>query len=159
MEKEEKDDLTDVHPTIKDKLFIRIAYTALILIAVSISIFAYWAAQPTDVLVVKNLPLPIESTKDNPTAGGIVILDAKYCKNLNRKGSLRLSYVSDSREVFLPITQESSPVGCNEAQLPVVLPKDLVPDTYKIKFKVTYDVNPLKRGIVEQFESQSIKVV
>lgn len=148
-----------VHPAKITKFINYAIASALIVIALGLGIFLKWSLADTTVLDVKNDPFPARVVQD-PTGqtGGIVFLKIDYCKNQNVDGKIRISYVSKSREVFLPLADEKLPKGCNNQEVPVILPLSLLKDTYKIKFHVSYDINPVKRGIVADFESQPITV-
>lgn len=145
----------DVHPTKTTKFFNLFSIAALAIVAIAIGIILRWSLADTTVLEIKNSPFPARVVSDPSGAtGGIVFLKVDYCKRLDVKGDLRISYVSKSREVFLPITQETGPKTCMNTEVPVVVPKDLARDEYRIKFHVSYDINPLKQNIDQDFESQ-----
>lgn len=147
------------HPTKVTKFLNYISIASLIIVAIAIGIILHWSFASTEVLRVNNNPFPARVV-DDPTGktGGIVFLKIDYCKNLAVDGDLRISYVSASREVFLPTTREQGPKGCHNGELPVVIPLNLLKDQYKIKFHAVYNVNPLKRGVVEDFESQPVNI-
>jgi hypothetical protein len=86
-------------------------------------------------------------------------MTVNLCKNTDAVGKVRTSFVSQSREIFLPVSDEKLPKGClNNQEVPVLIPKDLPPDTYKVTFRVTYDLNPVKKSVVNEFESRSFVV-
>lgn len=140
------------------KLITRLVIGALLVIAIGIGTLLYWAAENTDVLKVKTNPIPTRTIRDHPTAGGVVILNVNYCKNSDVVGTLRTSFVSESREVFLPLGEERTPKGCHDIELPVLIPKDMPADTYKVKLRATYDVNPVKKNIVIDYFSNPIVI-
>jgi hypothetical protein len=131
---------------------------ALVVVAIGLAIILDWSFANENVLVVKNSPFPVRTIREHPEANGVVILNVDYCKNVDIKGRIRTSFVSETREVFLPLSDENIPKGCETREIPVLIPKDITPDTYKIKFRATYDINPLKRGIVSEFETQEFVV-
>lgn len=149
----------DTHPTRATKVINKFVLLALVVIAVSLGIFLKWSFASTNVLEVKNSPFPARVVAD-PTGetGGIVFLHAEYCKHAGVEGVNRISYVSKNREVFLPIAPERLEEGCEARDVPVVIPKDLPKDTYQIKFRVEYDINPVKQDVVVNFESQPFEV-
>lgn len=149
----------EAHPTKTTKIINFAIVGALLAIALSLFVILKWSVADTEVLKIKNNPFPARVVND-PTGktGGIVFLKIDYCKDQNLKGSVRTSYVSKSREVFLPVAKEQIPVGCGNQELPVIIPLGLLKDTYKIKFHVVYDINPLKQNIVMDFESQPFDV-
>lgn len=147
------------HPTKSMKVANYVIAVALVVIALSLGVFLKWSFADTSVLEVRNSPFPARIVPDTSgKTGGIVFLNADYCKNSSLEGTIRISYVSASREVFLPITPEKLPKGCDNSEVPVIVPKDLAADTYKIKFRVTYDINPIKQDVITDFESQPFKV-
>lgn len=146
------------HPPKSTKVINYIIVAALLLVALSLGLLFKWALADENVLRVNNSPFPVRTIREHPTASGVVILNVDLCKNTNAVGQTRTSFVSSSREIFLPVQEEKLPKGCLKQEIPVLLPKDIIPDTYKIKFRVTYDLNPLKKGIVDEFESKEFVV-
>ncbi len=143
----------------KTKVFNWIAAGALLIIMVGIGRILTWSLASANVLEINNSPFPVRTIREHPSADGVVILQVNFCKNIDIEGNLRISFVSESREVFLPLSVERSAKECRETEVPVLLPKGLPPDIYKVKFRVTYNINPIKKGIVEEFESQKFEVV
>lgn len=132
---------------------------ALIIIALGLGVILNWAFAGEDILELKKDPIPARVLKDeSANTAGVVFLDLDYCKKSPVEGQARTSFVSQTREIFLPIGPERSKPGCNKAELPVLIPKDLPPDTYKIRIRATYNVNPLKQGIVEEFNSEPFTI-
>jgi hypothetical protein len=147
------------HPTKTTKVINKFVVLALVLIAIGLGVILKWSFANANVLEIKNSPFPARVIADDSgETGGIVFLHAEYCKNSDIEGELRLSYVSKNREVFLPVQPERLAEGCASRDVPVVIPKDLPRDTYKINFRATYDINPLKQGVVVDFESQEFTV-
>ncbi len=146
------------HPTKTSRAINKLVVAAMVLVFAALIVLFHWAIVDENVLVVKNSPFPVRTIREHPTANGVVLLNVDLCKNTDAKGSVRTSFVSETREVFLPLAEENIPKGCFNRELPVLIPKDLAPDTYKIKFRVTYDLNPLKKGIVDEFESKEFTV-
>lgn len=145
-------------PSTRDRVFNKFAFAALALVALAVGLMIYWGTANTQVLNIKNAPFPTRTIRDHPTAGGVVILDVDYCKEIDTEGDLRMSFVSASREIFLPVSKERGPKGCNKTEVPVLIPKDIPADTYKVKFRITYDINPLKQNVIQEFESQPVVV-
>lgn len=146
------------HPTKTTKRINKLVVTALVIVAICLGIILSWALSSDDVLEVKEVPIPTRTIRDHPTAGGVVILNVDYCKKVEIEGTLRVSYVSATREVFLPIGKERAPKGCQKIELPILIPKDIPADTYEIKLRAVYNLNPLRQGIVEEFKSSSVVV-
>lgn len=143
----------------KSKTSTKVVYSALAVIAAVIVIFAYWTIQPSDPLQITNSPFPVRTVHQASSSDNILILTVDYCKKDDATGTVRTSFVSNSREVFLPLGKEQMSTGCkHNVEVPVLIPKDLPADTYKIKFRTSYDINPLKRGIVQDFESRPFTV-
>lgn len=144
---------------LKRKLALSSVITLAVLLVVAISTVLVWIYQPTSVLAVYNTPFPVRTLHTNTTPDGVVILTLDYCKKIAVDGTLRLSFVSATREVFLPITSDKGPVGCvHDIEFPIIVPKDLIPDTYHVHFRSTYRINPF-RTVTEQFDSKNFKVV
>lgn len=149
----------DSHPSRFSKLTNILAALALLLAAFAVGLYLYWSFADENVLQVNNSPFPVRTIRQHPTAAGVVILTVDLCKRADLKGTTRTSFVSDSREVFLPMSEEKLPKGCIKNQeVPVLIPKDIAPGTYKIKFRTTYDINPIKRNIANEFETRTFVV-
>lgn len=147
-----------VHPTKSTKYANRLVAASLIVIAIGLGVFLKWSFQPENVLVVKNSPFPTRSVRTNAEPNGVIILTVDFCKNTDKKGEVRTSFVSQSREVFLPLSHENLDKGCAKEELPILIPKDLPADNYKLKFIVRYNLNPLKEVVPVTFESQTFHV-
>lgn len=147
------------HPTTTTRLANKFFAVALLIIAIAVGFFLFWSLEPTNVLEVKNSPFPARVEAD-PTGktGGTIYLKIDYCKNTELHGEVRTSFLSESREQFSPIVTEKIPSGCDNAEFPVVIPTNLSEDVYKIKFRATYDVNPLKKDVDVFFESQPVDI-
>lgn len=130
---------------------------AFIILLGVLGLFLKWSFEDEHILEIKNDPFPTQIIND-PSGNKIVILHANYCKNRTITGKVRTSYVSQTNEVLSPIADENGPKTCQELDLPMVLPKDLPADKYKIKFRVTYSLNPLKKEIVNEFYSTEFEV-
>lgn len=147
------------HPTKTSKYLNRAVILSFLAIAVALGIFFKWSFTNSNVLEVKNNPFPARVLKDEShQTGGVIFLKVNYCKNQDVTGELRMSYVSKSREIFIPISKEQFPIGCHTQELPVIIPLNLVQDSYKIKFRVIYNLNPIKHDITGNFESQPVIV-
>lgn len=149
---------TQEGPTAKDKLGAKLAYLALGIVAACVAVFTYWGLQPTNVLEIKNSPFPTRSVRTNAEPDGVIILTIDYCKNTTKRGEVRTSFVSTTREIFLPIATEQYDKGCRKEEVPVLIPKDLPTDNYRLKFTARYDINPLKEDVPIIFESQEFHV-
>lgn len=147
------------HPTKGTKFINYIIVSFLVIIGLSIGIFLSWSFADENILEVKNSPFPVRVI-DDPTGqtGGIAFLKVDYCKHADITGEVRMSYVSKSREVFLPLMKERYQTGCYYEEIPVIIPLNLLADEYKIKFRVTHDKNPIKKDVTVNFESQPISV-
>ena len=147
------------HPTKSTKLANKFFAVALLTIAIAVGFFLYWSLQPTDVLEVKNSPFPARVEPDpSGRTGGTIYLKINYCKNTDLHGEVRTSFLSESREQFSPIVTEKIKRGCANTEFPVIIPTNLSEDVYIIKFRATYDVNPLKKNIDILFESQPVDI-
>lgn len=135
------------------------AIFALIASAIGITVMLYWSLASQDVLEVKNAPVSVRTIRNHPSADGVIILNISYCKKVAAPGRARISFISTSREIFLPTSPDRQPAACADNQdIPIVLPKDIPPDKYHVHFRISYDINPLKRGIIEEFDSQEFEV-
>jgi hypothetical protein len=165
MEREERkrvllDDIVPAeHPTKTSRVLNKVVIGGLLLAALGLGLLLLWSLQSTRVLDIRNAPFPIRTIREHPTPDGVVILSVDYCKLQDVPGQVRTSYVSNSREIFLPLGDEKTPKGCHNSEYPVLIPVSTPPDTYRIKFHVVYRLNPLKPTVVEEFESAPFVVV
>ncbi len=137
----------------------RFILVAMLVAAIGLGVIIKWAIADTKVIEIYNAPVPTHTLPDpSGKTGGIISLDIDYCKYVSVTGELRISYVSKSREVFLPLEAETLRKGCASRELPVIIPLNLVPDEYRIKLHSTYNINPLKRNIIAVVESQPFTV-
>lgn len=146
-------------PSRKTRAMNKLAVIAIVIAAIALFIIMRWSFADTNILEVKNSPFPAKVVPD-PTkqTGGVVLLNADFCKNKDITGEVRTSYVSKSREVFLPLTQDTNETGCQNTVVPVVIPLNLARDTYIIKFHVSYKLNPIKQDVVSIYESKPVLV-
>lgn len=144
--------------SVRARVAIWIGYAGLALLALAVGLLLYWVYQPKRVLEIKNQPVPIRTIREHATADGVVILKVDYCKNVKAEGRTRLSFVSASREIFLPTSIDRQDPQCAVAEIPILLPHDIPADTYHIHFRVQYQINPL-RSVIEEFDSGSFEVV
>lgn len=135
-----------------------VVYFALIILAFAIGIFLYWQLAASDVLEVKNNPVPVRSIRPHPSEDGIVFLKVDYCKKVKANGVIRTSFISSTREYFFPVSHDREDPSCNITEVPVPVPHEVQPGIYHVHFRITYQVNPLKT-VVEEFDSRSFEVV
>lgn len=129
---------------------------ALLAVAATLVLFFTWATADESVLSIQEEPMKVRTIREHPTAGGVVFVTPNYCKNYNVVGEQRLSFVSATREVFLPLTEEDGKKGCHEEEIVVQIPKDIPVDVYIVKMRVTYNINPLKTKITQIATSQPV---
>ncbi len=147
------------HPTTTTKTLNKFFAVALVVVAIALGVFLKWSFESSAPLVVNNSPFPARVESD-PTGktGGTIYLTVDFCKNTDKHGQVRWSYLSASREQFVPIVEEKFPKGCDKREIPVVIPTNLSQDTYIVKFRVTYDLNPIKKNVPVEFESQPVNI-
>jgi hypothetical protein len=137
---------------IQSKLLTTILFTLTVVLVATLGTFLYWIYAPTDALTIKNAPFPVRIGSNG--ADRVVILKIDYCKNLKATGQVRTSFVSRASETFLPMATDFQPPTCLNTDIPVLIPPTLPSGTYKIHFRITYKVNPI-RTTVEDFSSKS----
>lgn len=117
-----------------------------------------WAYQSSQVLIVKNTPVPAlpPEVKD----GDKVFLNIDYCKTSDAIGTTTVNLVGQ-KGAKIPINwpEDRSGEGCNKLEaVPVPIPAQTPTDTYHVEFKTCYNVNPLKKNRCTDFTSQDFKV-
>lgn len=129
-------------------------YIALALIALGVGVLLFWAFQSNKVIKVNNEPFPVRTIREHPTANGVVILKLDFCKLQDVEGDLRISFINQSNEIFLPLTRERAEPGCKITEFPIIIPSNVQPGEYRVKFRIFYDINPLKQQVQNEFTSQ-----
>lgn len=137
----------------------KVAYGVLAVALVVLSIVIYWLTSARDVLEIKNQPVPVRSIRQHPEADGVIIVHTNYCQHVAATARIRISFVSPSREVFLPADRDVPlPKKCEDIEVPVLIPKELPPGKYHLHWRIEYKVNPLKH-VIEEFDSVEFEVV
>lgn len=142
----------------KQKLTMKIAFISLGVIAVLVGTILYWSFADEKVLTVNNEPFPVRTIREHPMANGVVILKVDFCKHYDIEGDLRISFLNTDHEVFLPIVKERSPKECKVTEFPILIPEVIEPGKYRVKFRATYDINPVKRNITSEFVSRDFEI-
>lgn len=165
MENREKNQPFDVDiipslpkPTKTTRVVNRFAVLSLLVITVVLGIMLSWSFEAQNPLVIKNSPFPTRSIPPNASAD-VVVIDVDYCKNTDKQASVRTSYVGSTREIFMPLVKEQYDKGCYTESIPILIPSSLPPDTYKLRFVATYNINPLKQNVQVIFESQEFTII
>ncbi len=135
-----------------------ISYGIILVAAAMAILFGYWLSQPEDVLVIKNSPTPVRTIREHPMANGVVILKVDYCKMSSAKGEVRPSFVSSSTEILLPKYEDKQDANCQVAEVPVLVPPQVVPGKYHIHYRILYDINPIKNNVEVEFDSKEFEI-
>lgn len=146
------------HQTKKQKWVTIGTYLALAFIALGVGLILFWSFQNENVLQINNEPFPVRTVRSDNEANGAVILKVDFCKNVETVGDVRTSFVGKDREIFLPLSKERGSKGCYVTEVPILIPDGTPPGRYKVRFRVVYDLNPLKRGIVDEFTSREFDI-
>jgi hypothetical protein len=134
----------------------RLLYIGMAIATLGIGLYLYWLLVPIDILVIKNSPVPVRPPTNTP--GGVEILTHNFCKLTNDRGSLRISFIGNNTETFLPVTPEQSGKQCdNKVDFPVILPDTLKSATYHVHFRAIYHPNPVQ-VVVKEWDSQEFDV-
>lgn len=145
------------HPSTASKVGNYFLYVALGVVGVAVAIVLLWLFAPNDVLKVNNSPVPVRTIREHPTADGVIILKVDFCKNTDAVGRVRTSFTSPSREIFLPVGEDKQAAGCEVREVPILIPHEIPGGKYKVKFRIDYEVNPIKT-VTEEFESLEFEV-
>lgn len=161
-DKNRPDDLkppTEVkHPSKTSRIMNKLTVAALAILSVAVGVFLMWSFQSENVLKVNNEPFPTRTIREHPAADGVVVLTLDYCKLQEVTGTLQISFVGESSVFLLPEIEEGSEPGCRVFDYPVLMPQNIEPGEYKIVFHAKYDLNPLKKKVVDDFESVSFMI-
>lgn len=134
----------------------KLAYVVLVAAFVMVGAVIYWSSQSTDILDI-NAPItvvPPIASSETP-----VVLSLNYCKKIGATGSVRVSFVSQTAEIFQPVGSDSQPKGCHDLKAPILLPPATLvpPGRYKIKFHAVYKINPLK-SVTKDFYTEEFTI-
>lgn len=141
------------------RIFSFLGVGVLVAAVIAIAVVIFWVNQPSDVLEIRNQPVPVRTIRSAAHPEGVVILKYSYCKNYNTEGRVRTSFVSQSSEIFLPVATDRTDKTClDNIEVPVLVPPQIVSGKYKLHFRATYQINPLKQAIIE-WDSQEFEIV
>lgn len=143
-------------PSRTTKVVNKFMIVALVIIAIGVGLFLKWSFQSEHVIQVNNEPFPVRTIGDTPESRGVLVLNVDFCKLQEAEGQLRISLINEAREVFLPASTENLPVGCEQREVPIVIPTGLIAGEYVVKFRTTYRLNPLKQSVVNEYQSEKI---
>jgi len=132
----------------KTKFFYYVSMTIIILV-ISFMIGGFLLANiPTQPLVIRKLPVPIDRDPIKPN--GIVVMKFDYCKNTNTNGVVRRWLVGKSTKIQLPEQIDRTSKGCNDdLEVPTIVPIQAKPDIYHFEYEITYKVNILRTETVK----------
>ncbi len=132
-----------------------IIYLFLVVMAISAGTFLYWSYSDGRVIRVNNGPVPVHPPAQNPDQ--LIFLTVNYCKLRSGTGTVRRTLVSSTVRIMLPLQTDSGPKGCQQVDVPLLIPKGVVPDTYYVHIDVDYQLNPLRK-VTDSFDSQKFTV-
>lgn len=138
------------------------AYLTILLAGVALALgglLIYWSLQPSNILDIKNDPLPVRPLEVSAN-GGIVIATVDYCKTRKVDGHAKVYLVGEGNgqkpELAWPVDTQGP--QCLKIDIPIPIPASTQTDVYHIVFEVTYKVNPLKDQVAV-FRTRSFKVI
>jgi hypothetical protein len=138
---------------VMQRIFEYLAYLVVVGLIVTGGMLLYWNTQSTNILQIRENPLPVRPVTN--TTGLYELVTFDYCKSSNIKGTVNAQLVSPSAIIKLPWPIESQAKGCLKTEAPIALPPYIANDTtYYFMFTVTYKINPLKTTTIT-FHSQS----
>lgn len=131
---------------VKRRVWSWTAYLALLLAAIVVGTAIYWLNQPEEVIHL-NSPITIQPPEAPVESKVYVGLD--YCKLQSADGIFSRRIVSDRQEIINQTgIPEHSKSGCVKSQQELLLPKQAEAGTYRIKYVINYQLNPLKSVMV-----------
>lgn len=123
-----------------------------ICVLVVILLFAFYPLKP---LVVES-PLPVLNSEIHP--GDSLKVNMTFCKYIDKPATITRRLVNDI-SYNLPENIISNPVGCrSEIVTSTVIPKEIPPGLYVLKYTATYQLNFLK-SITVRYETVPFKVI
>lgn len=142
----------------KTKWASRVGYFVLALALITLGVVAYWANQSSNVLEIKNDPIPIKFIHSADHPQGIVILKYSFCKNTDAVGIVQTSFVGVGTKILVPEAEDRSLKSCNaNLEVPYLIPPQVVPGKYRLNFEARYKINPIKTTVTK-WQSQEFEV-
>ncbi len=135
-----------------------LAYGVFTLTLIVLSILGYWLIQPSNVLVVKNGPLPVRPQEVNAN-GGQIIATVDFCKNSSATGKI-VVYLAGNNGAKIDVNwpDDTLKKGCKKFDIPIPIPAQTPTGEYHVVFEATYMVSPIKNSFTT-FQTQTFKVV
>jgi hypothetical protein len=127
------------------------------LACVAVGLIVFWSLAPDQVIEIKHLPVPV-ITK-TVSSDQVMIQRYDLCKVADARGKVERTLVSSVAAVALPTITDTLNEGCiQDAAVPTLLPPQARPDRYRLHYKVTYTLNPLKT-VVQEWDSEPFQVI
>lgn len=139
-----------------NKILMPLSFIVVVLGVLMAILFSFWSLYPYDVFEIKKLPVPV-TEPENIKSGRLIFLDIDFCKYMDVEGKVERFLVSEREVIALPSYTDGAPKGCQEAQVPILLPYTILAQEFRITYKATYQVNPI-RTVVEEFETKSFVI-
>lgn len=143
------DDRTDFQRK-RDEILARLSYMIIIAAASVGLMLIWWMVEPGDVIEIDERPIQVAETYD--ASDKVITVPVELCKKLPLTAELRRSFIGETARVFLPVVIERLEPGCYETDVSVLIPAQVVPGKYTIKYETSYVINPIKTTH-EQFET------
>lgn len=107
------------------------------------SLIIFWSLEPFSPVIRLETPITI---KNNPVKiGEDLIIEYRYCKDLDTDSGVVNRYIEGSGIYWLTELRSNVDVGCKDLIVPIELPKNLAPGEYTYNAEITYEVNPIKK--------------
>lgn len=127
----------------------------MLVISIITAIFVFWSVQSSNVLEIKNGPVPVRPAVQRPDE--LIFLNVDFCKTQDVSGVVRRFLISDTVRIPLPLQADNGPKSCQHIDAPLLIPKQTAPDKYHVHFSITYKINPIHE-VIEEFDSQTFAV-
>jgi hypothetical protein len=125
------------------KFFYVFSYITIFLTACLFGLLLYWSVFPLRVSEVTNQPMPILNENKTVKIGGTLQHLTNYCKYINGTAETTKQFVNGL--VFsTPAFLTDNPEGCHQIISQTVVPKELMPGTYRLRIIKIYHLNPIR---------------
>ena len=127
----------------------------LTIMLVFLGIFFFWMLYPYKVIDFK----PIELVKKEYQAGEPLEIVITYCKYMPLPATMSRQFMNGIIFTLSDAISSNVSTGCGtNISADIIIPKELLPDTYIYKQTMVYEVNPI-RDIIVVFETPEFKIV
>lgn len=136
-----------------DKIMYRGVIGVVIFTLLVVGLNTYQLYWPVKVFEIKSIQMVTPQVKPGEDA----VYHVNYCRYF--EGDIHVFKSIDGPSlIYIPMSVNSNPPGCREADVHVSIPASTIPGTYTIKIVAEAQVNPNKKATV-RFQTDAFEVI